>query len=100
MRGRVEHELGEVGRPLAAERRDRLAHLERVADRAPERLVHVGEHADDVPAGALPEREHRLTEDLRVRQGLHEGAVADLDVEHDRIRTGGDLLRHDARGDE
>ena len=34
LRARAEHELGEVGRPLAAERRDRLAHLERVPDRA------------------------------------------------------------------
>ena len=34
MRARAEDELGEVGRPLAAQRRDRLADLERVADRA------------------------------------------------------------------
>ena len=31
---------------------------------------------------------------------LHEGAVADLDVEHDRVGARGDLLRHDARGDQ
>ena len=43
-----EHELGEVGRSLAANRRDRLADLERVADRAAERLVHVGQQADDL----------------------------------------------------
>ena len=30
----AEDELGEVGRPLTAQRRDRLADLERVADRA------------------------------------------------------------------
>ncbi len=41
---------------------DRLADLERVADRAPERLVHVGEQADDLAAGAPPELEHRLGE--------------------------------------
>jgi len=49
----VEHELAEIGRPLAAQRCDGLAHLERVADRQSERLVHVREHADDVPLGAL-----------------------------------------------
>ena len=32
----------------------------------PERLVHVGEHADDVAAGAAAEREHRLGEHARV----------------------------------
>ena len=31
---------------------------------------------------------------------LHERAVADLDVEHDRVGAGRDLLRHDARGDQ
>ena len=36
------HELGEVGWAAAADRRDGLADLERVSDRAPERLVHVG----------------------------------------------------------
>ena len=51
---RVEHELGEVGRPVAAHGRERLAHLERVADRGAERLVHVGEQADDLAPGAAP----------------------------------------------
>ena len=44
-RARVEHELGEVGRPVAADGVERLADLERVADRAAERLVHVGQQA-------------------------------------------------------
>ncbi len=67
VRRRVEHELGQIGRPVAAHRLERLAHLERVADGAPERLVHVGEHADDVALRAPSEREHRLGEHLRVR---------------------------------
>ena len=50
-RAGVEHELGEVRRPLAAHRVERLAHLERVADRGAERLVHVGEQADDLASG-------------------------------------------------
>ena len=66
MRARVEHELGEVGRALAAHRGDRLAHLERVADRAPERLVHVRQHADDLAPRTAAEREHRLGERPRV----------------------------------
>ena len=97
---RVEHELGEVWRPLAAQRRDRLTDLERVPDRGAERLVHVGEQADDVLARAAAEVEHALGEDLRVLERLHKGAVADLDVEHDRVRACGELLRHDARGDQ
>src|SRR3954452_6650833 len=38
-RARGEHELEEVARPLALDRRDRLPDLKRVPDRAPERLV-------------------------------------------------------------
>ena len=36
----------------------------------------------------------------RVVERLHERAVADLDVEHDRVRARGELLRHDRRGDQ
>ena len=96
----LEHELGQVGRPLAAHGRERLAHLERVADRGPERLVHVGEEADDVAAGLAPECEHQLGQAAGVLDRLHEGAPSDLDVEHDRLGAGGELLRHDRRGDQ
>src|ERR671923_234420 len=100
VRGGGDRELGQVGRPVAAERLHRLADLERVSHRAPERLVHVGELADDLTIGAAPELEHRLGELSRVVERLHEGAVADLDVEDDRVRPGRDLLGHDARGDQ
>ena len=46
------------------------------------------------------ELEHRLGEHLRVLERLHEGAVADLHVEDDRVGAAGDLLRHDARRDQ
>ena len=100
MSARIEHQLREVGGALAAQGRDRLADLERVADRLAERLVHVGEHADDFAARMLPQLEHHLRELARVVDGLHERPVADLDVEHDRVGAGCDLLRHDARGDQ
>ena len=99
-RARVEHELREVRRALPGDRLDRLADLERVADRGAERLVHVGEEAHDLPAGPPPEVDHLLGEDARVVERLHERAVADLHVEHDRIGPRRDLLRHDRRGDE
>ena len=99
-RARVEHELGEVRRAVAAYRRERLAHLERVADGFAERLVHVGQQADDLAAGLLAEREHRLGECASVVERLHEGALPDLDVEDDRLRAGGELLRHDRGGDQ
>src|SRR6476661_2190470 len=96
----IEYQLREVGGALAAQARDRLADLERVPDRMPERLVHVGEHTDDFAVSMLPQLEHHLRELARVVDGLHERPVADLDVEHDRVGAGRDLLRHDARGDQ
>ena len=92
---RVEDELREVRRPLAADGVARLGDLERVADGRPQRLVHVGEQADDLAPRVLAELEHRLGERPRVLERLHEGTVADLDVEHDRVGAAGDLLRHD-----
>ena len=71
--------------PVAGDRVDRLPDLERVADRMAERLIHVGEQADDLAARALAEVDHLLGEDARVVERLHEGAVADLHVEHDRV---------------
>ena len=47
-----------------------------------------------------PERQHHLGEPLRILDRLHERAVAHLHVEHDRLRTGGQLLRHDRGGDQ
>src|SRR5262249_1529162 len=43
---RGEHELDEVAWPLASERGDRLANLQRIPDRAAERLVHVRNQGD------------------------------------------------------
>ena len=59
--------------------------LERVADRAPERLVHVGQEADDLAARPRADLAHLPRELARVVDRLHERAVADLDVEHDRV---------------
>ena len=50
--------------------------------------------------GAPAEIEHRLGERPGVLDRLHERAVADLGVEHDRLGSARDLLRHDARGDQ
>ena len=99
-RARVQDELGEIGRPLAAHGGARLADLERVPDGGAERLIHVRQQADDLAAGAPAELEHRLGEHARVLERLHEGAVADLDVEHDRVRPARELLGHDRRRDQ
>ena len=99
-RRRFGDELDEVGRALAAQRRDRLADLERIPDGVSERLVHVADHSDDLASRMPAQVDHRLGKPLCVRAVLHEGTVTDLDVEHDRVGAAGDLLGHDAGGDQ
>ena len=50
--------------------------------------------------GVPAELEHRLGERAGVVERLHERAVADLDVEHDRVGAARDLLRHDRGRDQ
>jgi hypothetical protein len=65
-----------------------------------ERLVHVADHGDDLASCTPPQVDHRLGEAPCVRAIFHEGAATDLDVEHDRVGATGDLLGHDAGGDQ
>ena len=81
-------------------RLDGLANLERVSDSAAERLIHVGQQADDLLLGPPAEIDHLLGKYTGIVQRLHERAVADLDVEHDRVGAARELLRHDRRGDQ
>ena len=44
--------------------------------------------------------DHRLRETARIHLLLHEGAVADFDIEHQRVDALGQFLRHDGRSDQ
>ena len=87
-------------RHLAGKELHRLAEFQRVADRKPQRLVHVGDHGDYLAFEELAHLHHQRSQALCVVHRLHKRAAADLDVEHDRVRTGGELLTHDACGNQ
>ena len=87
-------------RSAAVQHLERLAHLERVARRQPQRGLHVGEQRDRRDAVVAAEGDHRLGELPGARDVLHERAGADLDVQHERAGALGDLLAHDRARDE
>ena len=90
---------GEVGREVLEEF-EALLHLDPVAGETAERLVHGGEQGDGAGAGQLAGLDHQAGEQLRVGILRHEGAGAGLDVEHQRVQAGRELLAHDAGGDQ
>ncbi|CAB4966772.1 unannotated protein [freshwater metagenome] len=105
--GEVEHlagegdrELDDIGRAAAREHLDRLAHLERIADREPEGHVHRGDEGTRVDPRIEPDLHHRLSEQPRLRRVGHESTRPGLHVEHQSPGAFGDLLAHDARCDE
>ena len=98
--GQREGDLHQVAGPVALQRLDGFLHLDRVADRAPQRDVHPGQQRPGTHAVLLAEGDHRLGELARPLVAGHERAGADLDVEDERAGALGDLLGHDRAGDE
>ena len=94
-------QLAGVDRAAAAQHLDRLADLERVADRAADRRVHVGQHARDRLAGAR-RRSRASARTARARRSIvfMNAPLADLAVEHEAVDALGELLRHDRRRDQ
>ena len=85
---------------LPAQRRNGLLDLERVADGVAERLVHIRDDGDRLAAGHLADLDHLGRKLACIVQCLHKRAAAALDVQHDDVRAGGQLLGHDAADDE
>ncbi len=79
---------------------DRLAHLEGIARRTSEHLVHVGEESARDQPGAAGHVDDAVSEFLRPVQVGHERPVAELDVHDQRVKTGSELLGEDRGGDQ
>ena len=79
---------------------DSLDDFEGVSYLMAERAIHVGDERDGGAAHVLTNVYHGLSKGDGIVCGLHEGAAAALYVQNDGVGTRGDLLAHDARGDE
>ena len=93
-------EFDDVFRASAGQHLHRFLDLDRVARGEAQRGVHVGQQGHRVDAGVLAQGHHGLGEFAGACLVLHEGAAADLDVQHQRTGAFGDLLAHDRGGDQ
>ena len=96
-------ELDEVcghGVIIAAHDADALPYFDPVAGEATERLVHCGEESGGAGACSFAGLDHEAGEKAGLVVGGHEGAGADFDVEDEGVEGLGELLAHDAGGDE
>ena len=79
---------------------DALEDFEIVAGVAAEGLIHPGEEGDGVGAGRFSSLDHESGKEAGVVILFHEGAGACFDVEDESVEALGELLAHDACGDE
>jgi hypothetical protein len=85
---------------LVVQHLHRFDDLDRIAGHAPQRLTHVGDEGGGPGAGVVAGGDHQLRQVDGLRLLLQERARADLDIEHQRIETGGELFAHDGSTDE
>ncbi len=72
--------------------------FQRIADGIAERLVHVGDQSLDTLVLTAADADHQLRQAAGVHLFLHESAVANLDVQNQRVEADGDFLGHDRAG--
>src|SRR6202142_3718996 len=99
-RGEFVAQFAKVGRALAVQNFEHLFNLERVADFAAERLVHVCDERDNFFAHALAGLDHQFREIFGIGGLLHERAAAGLHIEHERVDSLRHLFAHDGGADQ
>ena len=77
-----------------------LHHFQAVADVVAQRGVHIGDHGGHAAAVVGADGDHELCQLNALVHGLHERASAGGHIQQDGVRTGGQLLGHDAGRDE
>ena len=98
--GGFEAEFAQIWRSGVAQNFHYFDDLERVADHVAQRLIHVGDHRDDLFTHALAGLDHELGEEGSVFLVFHERARAGFHVEHERIDSFRQFLAHDGRADQ
>lgn len=95
MTGYLQTMFSKIGRPATFQSIDGLFHFQGIADSIAQRLIHVRKEADDLATGVVADPEHQVRKFAGPVERFHEGTLPHLDVEHDRLGSGCDLLAHD-----
>ena len=93
-------QVGREGVRAVLEDVDALPDLEPVTGEATEGLLHCGEEGNGAGSGGLAGLDHEFGEVPGIFIGLHESSGAGFDVEDQAVKVFGELLAHDAGGDE
>ena len=89
-----------LGPDIVLKQRNDFAYLYPVADRVAERDIHVRQHGDGFAAMRRADFNHQRGQRPRFFQSLHKRPAADLHVQHNERAAAGDLLAHNAGGDQ
>ena len=99
-RGEFDAEPRQIRRARLLQGLRHFHHFERVANGVAERLVHVRNQRLYLFIQAAADSHHRLSQTPRIHLLLHESAVADFDVEYQRVDAFGELFAHDRAANE
>ena len=98
--GQGDHELDEIGGAATGQHLQRLGDFDGVTDGQAQRNIHGGDQCPRAHARIVADLDHGAGELLCSREIGHECSVARLHVQDETVRALGNLLAHDARGDQ
>ena len=93
----MDAQLGQVFRTSSLQGIQRLDHFQCVSRGVSKWRIHIGDERCCPAACLFPDADHRLRQRNRVLFGLHKGAASSFDIQQDCVRSGSDLLTHNAR---
>jgi hypothetical protein len=96
-RGQFQRNARQIRRPRILQCLRNFHHFQRVAYRVTQRLVHIRDQGLYALVHAAADAHHHLRQASRIHLPLHESARAHFHIQHHRVQSHRQLLRHDGR---
>ena len=87
-------------RAVTLQRLHRLTYFQCVAYRIAQRSIHIGDQSHGTPSHRFADLHHRFGQAHTIFQCFHKGPAAHLYIQYDTVRSSGNLLGHDAGGNQ